>query len=86
MAKTGQKGTQATSMKSTQGRQFGDYIRFLQYSGRSNGQTPRLRREDADWDPEQLAIEANAGIKDHETSRVDFNPGLKAHLKGPHLH
>ena len=70
----------AATTASKNGKQFGDYIRFLAYSGAREQEALRVRWSDVDFDRNILTIGAEGDTKNRETRRVDFNPALEKHL------
>lgn len=66
---------------SKNGRQFADYLRFLQYSGARRNEALRVRWTDVDFDRGQVTIGAEGNAKNRAFRVVDFNPRLEAHLK-----
>jgi integrase len=66
---------------SKNGRQFTDYLRFLQYSGARRSEALRVRWRDVDFKRAQVTIGAEGDAKNREARHVDFNPALEAHLK-----
>ena len=72
----------AALIASKNGQQFGDYIRFLAYSGAREQEALRVRWSDVDFKQHILTIGADGDTKNRETRRVDFNSALEAHLIG----
>ena len=72
---------EAASDVSKNGRQFGDYLWLLAYSGARMAEALRLKWTDVDWKQKQLTIGADGLAKNHKARVVDFNPKLAAHLK-----
>lgn len=66
---------------SKNGRQFIDYIRFLQYSGARRNEALAVRWQDVAFDRGLLTIGAEGNSKNREPRTVNFNPSLEAHLK-----
>lgn len=63
------------------GRQFVDYLRFLQYSGARRNEALRVRWQDVDIERGHVTLGAEGDSKNREPRVVDFNPNLEAHLK-----
>ncbi|MGC1376794.1 MAG: site-specific integrase [Anaerolineales bacterium] len=66
---------------SKNGRQFVDYLRFLQYSGARRSEALEVRWQDADFDRGILTIGAEGNSKNREPRTVNFNSSLEAHLR-----
>ena len=66
---------------SKNGRQFVDYLRFLQYSGARRSEALRVRWQDVDFEHGHVTIGAEGDSKNRESRVVDFNPSLEPHLK-----
>jgi integrase len=65
---------------SKNGRQFVDYIRFLQYSGARRNEALEVRWQDVDFDHGLLTIGAEGTSKNREPRTVNFNPSLETHM------
>jgi integrase len=65
---------------SKNGRQFVDYLRFLQYTGARRSEALRVRWRDVDTVRGHVTIGAEGDAKGRQPKHVDFNPELKAHL------
>jgi integrase len=65
---------------SKHGRQFADYLRFLQYSGARMREALSVRWQSVDFDRHQVTIGADGDSKNRESRVVDFNAALAAHL------
>ena len=63
------------------GREFTDYVRFLQFSGARRNEALRVRWPDVDWDRQQLTIGADGQTKNRQHRVVDLNSRLEALLK-----
>jgi hypothetical protein len=72
---------EVASAVSKNGRQFCDYIRFLQYSGARRNEALAVRWQDVDFERGHVTIGAEGNAKNREARHVDFNPKLEAHLK-----
>jgi integrase len=72
---------EVASAVSKNGRQFCDYIRFLQYSGARRNEAHAVRWQDVDFERGHVTIGAEGNAKNREARHVDFNPKLEAHLK-----
>ncbi len=66
---------------SRNGRQFVDYLRFLQYSGSRRNEALAVRWRDVDFDRGLLTIGAEGTSKNREPRTVNFNASLEAHLR-----
>ena len=66
---------------SKNGRQFADYLRFLQYSGARRNEALTVRWQDVDFERGHVTIGAEGDSKNREARHVDFNAKLEAHLK-----
>jgi integrase len=66
---------------SKNGKEFGDYIRFLALSGAREKEALRIGWADVDFKRRLLTIGADADTKNREARRVDFNSVLESHLK-----
>lgn len=66
---------------SKNGRQFADYLRFLQYSGARRNEALMVCWQDVHFDRGHVTIGAEGDSKNREARHVDFNPRLQAHLK-----
>jgi integrase len=62
------------------GRQFADYIRFLQYTGAREVEALHVKWKDVDFDRALVTIGADGDTKNHKSRTVDFNPQLAALL------
>jgi integrase len=72
----------AVAMRATKnGRQFVDYLRFMQYSGARRSEALRVRVQDVDFGRGHVTIGAEGDSKNREPRYVDLNPQLKAHLQ-----
>lgn len=60
--------------------QFGDYVRFLLYTGAREKEALRVRWKDVDFNRNLVAIGADGQAKNAEIRHVDFNPALAALL------
>jgi integrase len=69
------------TLASKNGRQFVDYVRFLQYSGARRSEALRVRWQDVDFERGHVTIGAEGDSKNREARHVDFNPALQAHLE-----
>jgi integrase len=72
---------EAALAASKNGRQFVDYIRFLQYSGARRNEALAIRWQDVDLTRGHVTIGAKGDSKNREARHVDLNPKLEAHLK-----
>ena len=63
------------------GRQFADYIRFLQYSGAREQEALRIRWSDVSLERGHVIIGAEGDSKNREARAVDLNPELERLLK-----
>lgn len=59
---------------SKNGREFGDYIRLLAYSGARMSEALRVKWSDVDWERKQLTIGADGLSKNRKARVADFNP------------
>ncbi len=66
---------------SKNGRQFTDYIRFLQYSGARRDEALRIRWSDVDLKRGHVTIGAEGDSKNREARHVDLNPNLNQQLQ-----
>jgi integrase len=66
---------------SKNGRQFVDYVRFLQYSGARRNEALAVRWQDVDFDRSLLTIGAEGNSKNREPRTVNFNTSLETHLR-----
>ncbi len=66
---------------SKNGRQFADYLRFLQYSGARRSEALRIRWQDVHFERGHVTIGAEGDAKNRQARYVDFNPKLETHLK-----
>lgn len=66
------------------GRQFVDYLRFLQFSGARRTEALRVRWDDVNFERGQVTIGAEGDSKNREPRVVDFNPRLADHLRDMH--
>jgi integrase len=72
---------EAALAASKNGRQFADYLRFLQYSGARRNEALTVRWQDVDFKRGHVTIGAEGDSKNREARHVDFNARLEAHLK-----
>jgi integrase len=63
------------------GRQFVDYLRFMQFCGARRNEALRVRWQDVDFVRGHVTIGAEGDSKNREPRHVDLNPQLKAHLE-----
>lgn len=61
--------------------QFGDYLRFLLYTGAREKEALRVRWADVNFDQARVTIGADGLSKNHEPRTVDFSPALELHLR-----
>jgi integrase len=66
---------------SKNGRQFTDYLRFLQFSGARRNEALMVRWQDVDFDRGHVTIGARGDSKSRQARHVDFNARLEVHLK-----
>ncbi len=66
------------------GREFADYLRFLQYTGAREQEALGTRWVDVDFDRGQVTIGAEGDTKNRSSRVVDFNPKLRSHLEDMH--
>ena len=69
------------SESSKNGRQFVDYIRFLQYSGARRNEAQMICWQDVDFDRGLLTIGAEGNSKNREPRTVNFNASLETQLR-----
>jgi len=72
---------EASLAVSKNGRQFTDYLRFLQYSGARRNEALTVRWQEVDFQRGHVTIGAEGESKNREARHVDFNAKLEAHLK-----
>jgi integrase len=66
---------------SKNGRQFADYLRFMQFSVARRNEALAVRWQDVDFTRGHVTIGAEGDSKNREARHVDFNPRLEAYLK-----
>ncbi len=66
---------------SKNGRQFADYLRFLQYSGARCNEALLVRWQDVDLERGHVTIGATGASKNRKPRVVDFNSNLETHLR-----
>lgn len=63
------------------GRQFVDYIRFMQYSGARRSEALRVKWQHVDLNRGTLTVGAEGDSKNRQPRVQDLNPNLEAHLR-----
>jgi len=66
---------------SKNGRQFVDYLRFMQYTGARRSEALRVRWDDVDFKRGHVVIAPEGDSKNRQPRHLDLNPKLEAHLK-----
>ncbi|MBL9140064.1 MAG: site-specific integrase [Verrucomicrobiales bacterium] len=72
-------GEPAARLRNAQ--EFGDYLRFLLFTGAREKEALRVRWDDVDFERKQVVIGADGAAKNREWRPVDFNPALESHLR-----
>lgn len=72
---------EAALQVSGNGRQFVDYIRFMQYSGARRSEALRVKWNDVHLNRRTLTIGAEGDSKNRQPRIQDLNPSLEAHLR-----
>ena len=70
----------AALVHSKNGVEFGDYIRFMAFTGARRNEALRVRWPDVDMERRVLTIGADGRTKNHEARLVNFNASLEALL------
>ena len=64
--------------------EFGDYLRFLAYSGAREQEALKIRWADVDFEEERVPIGAGGVSKNRESRAVEFNDRLGELLRAMH--